>query len=503
MPQTVQEGSNVFQYAVPSRNAKGKEITAYLWIPADAQKIRGLIIGGDLMMEANFIMDPVIRQACADESLGILFFMKHLYGTFKWQKNDCEDRLADVLERLAEVSNHPELKSVPLLPIGHSAASIAPSQILHWNPERALGAITYKGAHGIDMKKDTAPVRGIPTLHVQDFVEEYKNRKDTGSLGRMNVAEVRAKDPLVLSGILEDNGSKHAAWCFRLTPIIAEFIRGTAQLRIRDDGSLQRVKPEEGVLIDKRFGNPRHDAAPAGEYQGDPKEAMWYPTMKMARMMMDYNAVQLWKKPQYIAFVDPVSGKIVGPKSSPRPHWVGPDVFEVDATFLDKTDNPALPQDPVTHADGPIRFAAHGRKLERVGRGRFRLNFHPMAVRWYRLSAYHLGDEEHRFEEAFATMSIPKAKGDANTIEFARIGTVARNDFPLKLQAGSSADAPVHFTVEYGPATVKDGQLHLAEVPAKAEFPMEIAVWAYSSGSYVQPQAQAATPVRQVIQVRE
>ena len=73
MPDTVAVGSGVFQYAVANTNAKGRVDTVFLWLPAEAEKIRGLVLSGDLMMEANFVVDPVIRQACADQSIGILF----------------------------------------------------------------------------------------------------------------------------------------------------------------------------------------------------------------------------------------------------------------------------------------------------------------------------------------------------------------------------------------------------------------------------------------------
>lgn len=501
MPQVVAEGSGVFQYAAPTATPG---VTAYLWIPAGAERVRGLIVGGDLMMEANFIVDPLIRRACEEQSLGILFFMKGLYGNFEWQKDHADEKLAQALADLAKASNHPELAEAPLMPIGHSAASIAPSNILHWKPERCLGAITYKGAHAIATDRDTAPVRGIPTLHVQDFVEEYKDRRQTGSVGRQNVAGVRAKDPLVLSGIVEDNGSKHPAWCFRLTPVLAEFIRATAAVRLGGNGNVQVVPPEAGALVDKEFVTPRHPPAPAAEYKGDPKEAFWYPSLKLAQMISDYNAVQLGKKAQYIAFVDPASGAVVAGEQPPNLQFVGPDVFEVRAQFLAEAANPALPQGPVGHAAGPILFAAHGRRLELAGPGRFRLSFHPLAVRWHRLSAFNMGDADYRFEENLVTVNVPKATGAAQTIDFSEIGPVRRKDFPLALKAVSSANLPVRFVVEHGPATVDAaGKLVLAEVPKRAVFPLTIAVWAYQCGSYIEPKTQSAEPVRRLVTVTE
>ncbi len=499
MPTTVAEGDGVFQYAVSAKTATGGDVTAYLWLPAATTKIRGLVMGGDLMMEANFIVDPVIRAACAEQGIGILFFMKHLYGGF--DKAD-QERLSAILAELAALSHHPELATVALMPIGHSAASPTIGTILHAMPDRCFAALTYKGAHPIPVDKPTERVRGIPTLHVQDFVEEYKDRRETGSIGRQNVLAIRAQDPELLSGIVEDNGSKHAAWCFRLTPLIGEFIRAAAELRIAADGSTRPVPTHAGVLVDGRFAAPRHPAAAAAEYAGDPREALWYPSIAMARMLTDYNAVQLGKPAQYLAFVDPATGAPL-PEDAAVLRFVEADVFEVQATFLPKAGNPALPQDPVTPAAGPILFAAHGRRLVSVGPNRFRLHVHPTAVRWYRLSAYNMGDATHRFEEILATVSIaPQRGGTAQSLDFPDIGVVKRDAFPLALQATSSAGLPVRFTVEYGPAAIRDGnRLALAEIPARATFPLRIAVTAYQFGSHIEPHVQEAVPVRRILTV--
>jgi hypothetical protein len=321
----------------------------------------------------------------------------------------------------------------------------------------------------------------------------------------MNVAAIRAKDPAVLSGMIENNGSKHAAWTFRLTPLMAEFIRGAAALRIDEDGTTRRVDAKEGALVDSSFGRPEHAPARAGDYEGDPSKAMWYPSLKMATIVADFNRVALGKEAQYIAFVHPDTGKPLPEKNAPPVRFVGPDVFEVKATFLGKTMNPALPQGPVTHAKGPILFADHGRRLEHLGKGRFRLTYHPTAVRWLRLSAYNMGDATHRFEEVLVTVSVPKAnQGGEQAITFPAVGTVSRAELPLQLKATSSADLPVRFTVEYGPAVVdEEGRLKLAEVPAKASWPLRIAVTAYQFGSYVEPRVQQAEPVTQVITVQE
>jgi len=499
MPDVVTEGSRVYQYAVTGTDAKGRETTMYLWIPEKATHVRGLVIGG----YTRFRIDPLIREACADKGLGIVANL-HGYGGTK--------HLERALDELAKVSDHPELRRAALLPIGHSAGTLFVVNLLHTMPERCLGAITFKGAHPIAADRDTTPVRGIPTLHVQDFVEEYKDRRESGSMGRQNVAGIRARDPKVLLGIVEDNGSKHAAWSFRVTPLLAEFIRATADVRFGENGKLRPVKPDVGALVDKHFVEPRFATASARDYEGDPRDAMWYPSLRLARMLTDFNAVQLGKSAQYIGFVDvntgrvisginTLSGNVTGGGAILR--FVGPDTFEVKATFLEKADNPVLPQDPVGHAKGAIRFAPHYGSLERVGPGRFRMVFHPIYSST-RLSAYHMGDATYRFEEVLITAPVPRPRGTAQTIEFPKIGAVKRSDFPITLQATATSKLPVRFTVGFGPAVVKDGnKLVLSEIPKNAPYPLEICVWAYQLGSQVDPKVQRAAPVEQLMVVEQ
>lgn len=501
MRPVVETGSEVFQYHVSSPNPKGRPIRSWLWIPPNAERVRGLIYAGDLMMEANFVVDPTIRKACEEQGIAVLFSNPHLPLALNKKDLSGGEAFVKALTALAEMSGYPEVATVPIMPLGHSAASPTVGKILAWNPDRCFGAVTYKGAHPIPTEGPTESLRGIPNIHIQDYVDEYKNRRETGSLGRLNVLQMRAKDTQLLMGIIEDCGSKHPAWCFRLTPLIAEYIRATAALRIGDDGTVKAVPVDAGYLLDKDFHKPRFPMAPAAEFKGDPKEALWYPSRQMAQMMSDYNAVQLGKEAQYVAFLDNAANPIPE-KAAPPLKWVAPDVFEVKATFLDKASNPALPQVPVTHADGPILFAPHGRTLQLVGPGRFQLYYHPQAVRWYRISAYARSDAGHRFEEVLTDIHIGSpAGGKPQTIEFPEIGTVKRKAFPVALNARSSADLPVRYCVEYGPAVVKDGKLELSEVPKKAKFPIEILVTAYQYGSHAEPHIQQAERISRSITV--
>lgn len=100
----------VFQYTVSVATPK-KPSAALLWIPPEANQVRGLLVAGMTLMEREFAKDAVVRNACEGEGLAILFFKCGL----------SEIDLPKVLDDLARISGYHELPAAPLMFVGHSA----------------------------------------------------------------------------------------------------------------------------------------------------------------------------------------------------------------------------------------------------------------------------------------------------------------------------------------------------------------------------------------------
>ena len=94
----------VFQYTAPVVTDRG-ERTAFLWIPPDADQVRGVVMGGMTLMEREFAKDERIRHACAQEKLAIVFLKCGLGSVDPHQ----------VLDDLARVSGYRELSAAPLM----------------------------------------------------------------------------------------------------------------------------------------------------------------------------------------------------------------------------------------------------------------------------------------------------------------------------------------------------------------------------------------------------
>ena len=120
--------------------------------------------------------------------------------------------------------------------------------------------------------------------------------------------------------------------------------------------------------------------------------------------------------------------------------------------------------------------------------------------------AFSVGDDEYRYTEQVGMM--PRGfnglgGGKEQTLTFAPIGNIKSTSGPIDLKATSDAELPVDFYVAYGPAEIENGKLKIAELPARAKFPIELKVTAYQFGKGTAPQVKTAKPVEQVIQIEK
>jgi hypothetical protein len=122
--------AEVYQHAVAAKDVNGRPITAFLWVPPAADRLRGALVGGLTLMEPAFAGDPLIRRACAAEKLAIVYFSPALDPLFDYKTDNSPALLQAALDDLAEVSGYGELAVAPLLPFGHSASSIFASRVV-------------------------------------------------------------------------------------------------------------------------------------------------------------------------------------------------------------------------------------------------------------------------------------------------------------------------------------------------------------------------------------
>jgi len=518
----------VFQYATDLviNPETGKTVRAYLWVPAKADRIRGVLVGGSVLFEGSFASHAVIREACEKQKLAIVYFAPHLDAVFDVTKS--ADRLLGALDSLATASGHPELKVAPLMPYGHSVSTIWSRNILFWKPERCFGAIFFKGGFGIPDGHTIAEILNIPLIHIQGRFEEFgpgpsgalrpRDGEDRSTGGKTAMAQLsvfRAENPDFLMSLFVEDGSTHFALNDRVAVILAAYIEASAAARI-PDWSATATEPPKLIPVQAASGGFSSSgnlfephAAPAGpvaSWKGDKTKTFWHATTELATKADAFHAVAFEKKPQYVSAAD-AKGNPIQVNTDMRlklgPVWVGPDTSKVTGVYFSEVPKNYPPvEGPVEHADGPVRVRIFSGPLEPVDAGTVRVT---MDDRWGRpfVLFYHPGDKIFRNAEQPANLRVEEAlkAGTPQKITFEPFGSLTKSQFPYTLKATSDSGLAVRFHVDHGPARVVDGRIELADVPEGAKWPVEIEVVAWQYGSAVEPKFASAEKVRQTISV--
>jgi hypothetical protein len=508
----------VFQYAVSVETARGN-CEVFLWIPPAAQQVRGLIMGGMTLAERELANDPVIRRACAQEQLAIVFLRCGL-GAVDVQR---------LLDELAAVSGYSELSVAPLFFAGHSAGGPAAKSLAARMAERCFGLMQYRG--GVPGGGDPLPP-GVPALAMVGQFDEFGGlmRDENGREGawerpRNDIAAYRAQDHRHLASIAVEPGAGHFAWSDRNAAYLAMFIRKAARARI-PDWPVTAAQPVGCKPIDHTTGwltslelRTLRAAVPWTDNEPDRANTAWHFDREMAEANVAYHAGLAGKKDQFIKWNDPYWVDAGARYFFTRITWVGDgQSFKVHPQYAGtypqphKSGGPRWLEagQPVGHSTAPIRVKRVGGPIVVTGPDTFRMRYDALAPATgagrVTFMAYSVGDDQYRHTEQVGM--LPRGfsglkSGKAQTISFPPIGNLKPDSPPVELRATSDSGLPVEYYVAVGPAIITDGKLKLTDIPARARFPIEIKVVAWQFGSGIEPLVQTAAPVEQTIQLEK
>lgn len=506
----------LFQYQVEVPGDKPS--SALVWIPAAAAQVRGVVLAGTTLMEAEFVRDPAIRAACADQQLALIYLRCGL-GT---------PALQAVLDNAARVSGYREIAVAPLFFVGHSAGGPQAHDAAVKFAARCFGLIQYRGGgpwNGVPIEP------GIPTLMMVGQYDEFSGvMKRAGNTERWEgyareLADFRATNENRLASIVIEPGAGHFPWSDRNARYAALFLAKAAAARIpatwptdaKEPPALRAIPATEGWLTDLTIKAPGvHAPAAHAGFTGDKARANWHLDRELAEATVAYHAGGFGKKDQFIKWNDPYWVDAGTRFFFTSLKWIDDGrTFAVQPVYADAypqtqrdgEKKPIGPQwleagQPVGHASAPIRLKRAAGPIEPVGDKGFRMSFDALAPATERarttFMAYSAGDAEYRFTEQVGMM--PRGfkgldGGKAQALAFPPIANLKADAAPVKLEATSDAGLPVEYYVAYGPAVVEAGMLKLAEVPARAAFPIEVAVVAWQFGSGIEPKVKTAEPL--------
>ena len=94
--------------------------SAYLWIPEQCARLRGLVIFCWNVTEHCLVGDPALREACAANDLGVFWGVPSFFNQKIQDSNKTVAILQQLLDQLAETSGYEEVSTIPWLPVGES-----------------------------------------------------------------------------------------------------------------------------------------------------------------------------------------------------------------------------------------------------------------------------------------------------------------------------------------------------------------------------------------------
>jgi hypothetical protein len=506
---------------------------AYLWVPADCKRIKAVIFAQNNMEEQSVLENTNFRKAMARLGVAEVWVSPAYDLMFNFDKG-AGDVFNGIMNDLADVSGYTELRYVPFIGMGHSAAASAPYYMAAWNPERALAAISVSGQWPYFRHPSFAPdvwgKRTIDFIPCLETMGEYEAANTWSAEGLLE----RQQHPLMPLSMLASPAQGHFAATDAKCSYIALYIKKAIQYRMPthtpDDVApkLIPVNPtKSGWLVDKWRYDQKSEApaGPVNKYSGDPQQAFWFFDEEMARATIEYEATHRFQKSQLIGYVQ--DGKMVAQynthqqvnlKFEPEADGL---TFKLHAAFYDTvgSGSPRLAMwanmpagSAIGHATdgGPIVIDRITGPVIKVDDSTFRLN--PQQGFWqdphsYELwfAATHPGDKDYKPAVQQAQMLVPPRNKDGKEqhITFLPVADQRPGAKNIRLQAVSDAKVPVSFYVQDGPAVIQGNTLNLTPIPPKSKFPVKVTIVAWQYGNSNEPKLQTAEPVERVFWINK
>lgn len=140
-----------------------------LWVPPQADIIRGVLIAGQTLAEGDVVRDPLIRKACLEQQIAKLYMTCGINA----------GKPIQLLEQLAKQTGFDELAYTGILPFGHSANGNPALNLGERHRDRCIGTIQFCGGMPTS---DTQLHPGTPALALMGEFDEYlgTQRKEDG-----------------------------------------------------------------------------------------------------------------------------------------------------------------------------------------------------------------------------------------------------------------------------------------------------------------------------------
>lgn len=498
---------------------------AFLWIPPDCERVRGVVFGHHNMEEEGVFEHPAFRKTLAELGFAEVWVAPTFDRNFRFDQGAGE-KFDAMMAALAAQSGYAELTNAPLVPCGHSAAASMPWYIAAWKPERVIAGVSFSGQWPYVPDPGNAPefqdhaIDSVPGIVAQG---EYEWVDETNLRG----LKIKNAHPLMPLSALGCPADGHFAALDDKVEMLALYVRKAAQYRLpkTDSGkgpvNLNPIDVTKTGWLAERYAtdkDPSAPAAPVGQFKGDHTNAFWYFDGELAKAVEAFQQKQRGK-PALLGYVQ--DGLVVTQRNGthqqvtlkflPQEDGV---TFKLTGTFLDtvpegrparwtkKNAGDAI-EPPQTTI--PIEIHRITGPIQKLSDDTWRVAFNRASFLGDRrgneawLAAVWPGDGTFKRAVQQSMLPIPRrnAEGKPQAIDFPRIGDQKRGAGSLKLRATSDSGLPVGFFVREGPAEIDGDVLRFTSIPPRAKFPVKVTIGAYQFGKTTGPKFQSAGPVFQ------
>ena len=517
---------------------------AYLWVPEDCKKLRGIIVLCANVPEMMLAGHEGIRKVCRDNDLGIVWcpqsFMnfKRFGPDKKMANTESVAFLQQLLNGLAETSGYPEVATVPWIPIGESGHLLMSDALVEAAPGRAIAGIWLKNNH-LPPHDRTTPalvIFGSAQEWSQDKPDTNKNttflnRWSSNAAGYEMIVNERKSHPDWALTYAVDGQSGHFDCSEKIAGMVARYIDNITKARLPKDGStnLNSLDLTKGFLAD--MPAPGHALTPVqawNDTQASNRAMPWFFDRQSAEDAQALGNINWNAKTQLPSFSD-TNGTMmpfifngissISINCQPKPY--------TNAATGVVTNAPIILTDPdgiTFHLKGvlldkvPDNFvgAGAGEKLEKtsgepvlewmsgcihpLGNGSFQIS---PDRNWPNTATYlavrQPGTTGVRgvVQPAGVNATGMNSEGSAQKITFDTIPDVKAGTESIQLKATSDSGLPVRFFVDAGPAIIQGDKLVFTKIPAGAKLPLTVTVGAWQFGRWAEPKIKKADIIKQ------
>ena len=508
---------HVYQYAV-----KMGSRTAYLWIPPKCNYVKGVIVSLSNLLERRWLEDPLIRKTAAEIGLGIIWIGPAARNDKSFtadMKPGMEVVFQHMMDSLARESGYDELKTAPVIPMGHSANGHFAWTFSNALPGRTIAAIPVKTIP----LPDSLKFKGIPICYVVGQTTEWPqyrvpdpatkpgDRDFYWPIIRNGALALRAQNAGNLVSVVTDPGGGHFDWSEHLAKFISLYIKKACQYRLPGpaQSGLKPINKESGWLTGT--GGMEKDEFASAAYslfKGGAANGYWFFDKETAISAVNFEGDRVQRKKQMPTFIQ--DGQLLNiTKIGYAPLKFEPEQdgisFNVKGGFLSELPAELIGAgEKLGHAPGPIKFSVVTGPAIQTGPESFRLQFDRggMGGEIF-IQEEHPGDNAYRHAVQPGRIMIPVklASGKPQQITFDKIADVKQGTKVLQLHAQADSGLPVDYFITAGPAYAENGSIVFTPVPVKSKYPVKVTIIAYQWGRTIEPFYQSAEPVEQTFYI--